>query len=582
MSRFAPLLLVLALAGCASVSVQRAPVVVEPDAARKYAAAGDHAQAARAWSETALAARGAARDHAWLRAAEQYWLAGETGAARAAWAETSRRRLDAGDLALHAFLEAAFLSADGDDARALGLLSRPGAEVPANLRVRWLGLRADIAERAGRPFDAAADLAVLADGAERSQRGELLRRIDRLLAGLNDDALAAGAAALPAGHPLYPQAARQLQRRGLPLPRPLERGTGLALDDAVPPAAADGYRPPLRIAVLLPLSGPLAAAGSSVRDGILAAYYGENRRRPEIRFHDTGGNVAGLQGALIRAREEGAQLLVGPLTRDEVDALFGMADLDLPVLALNRGQLPPPPGSATFALTPEEEGAAAAERLLDRGLRRVLVVTQADDNARRALGAFRERLRERGGEIVGEAVVAETEPDFIPTLQAAMGANRPDALFLALRAAPARLLASQMETAGLSGVPKVATSLIQAGGNLRLDTELDGIEFPELPWLIGRSAIGLPDADTIGNTLPSARGGGARLFAFGADAWRLAAWLDHLLAQPGASVQGATGELQLDPLGVVQRVPAWAVFSGGRARPALDGALLPAPVEASD
>ena len=31
----------------------------------------------------------------------------------------------------------------------------------------------------------------------------------------------------------------------------------------------------------------------------------------------------------------------------------------------------------------------------------------------------------------------------------------------------------------------------------------------------------------------------------------------------------------MDAFGGVQRRPAWAVFSGGRSRPALDGALLP-------
>src|SRR5690606_19551493 len=113
-------------------------------------------------------------------------------------------------------------------------------------------------------------------------------------------------------------------------------------------ADADGYRPPSRIAVLLPLSGPLAAAGDSVRDGILAAYYGENRRRPELKFYDTAGNQAGLRDALARARADDAQMLVGPLTREEVDAVFGMPALELPTVALNRGQLPPPPGSVTF------------------------------------------------------------------------------------------------------------------------------------------------------------------------------------------------------------------------------------------
>ena len=62
------------------------------------------------------------------------------------------------------------------------------------------------------------------------------------------------------------------------------------------------------------------------------------------------------------------------------------------------------------------------------------------------------------------------------------------------------------------------------------------------------------------------------------------AWLEELAAEGvhefaffGACIKlrGATGELEVDGFGLVQRRPAWAVFSGGRSRPALDGALLP-------
>jgi outer membrane PBP1 activator LpoA protein len=56
---------------------------------------------------------------------------------------------------------------------------------------------------------------------------------------------------------------------------------------------------------------------------------------------------------------------------------------------------------------------------------------------------------------------------------------------------------------------------------------------------------------------------------------KLSGYFDKLLSDPGASISGATGELQLDGFGSVMRRPAWAVFSGGRPRPALDGALLP-------
>lgn len=573
MLRSVPLLLVLAVfTGCASVSVSPEAPVAQQDADR-LAADGNHREAARAWVASAETSRGAARDLAWLNAAEQYQLAGDAGAARQAWDEAGRRRLEPSDQIRHDLLNANFQAQAGKHAQALSLLGQRRESVPAEVAPRWHAQRAQSLEALGRGFDAAGDLAWLIATAPREERAQLVRRIDTLLTALPNETLANGAASLPPGDPLYAYAGRQLTQRGLPLPRPYDRGTSAPGLEALPPAEADGYRPPQKLAVLLPLSGPLAAAGSSVRDGVLAGYYAESRRRPDLKFYDTAG-ADGVRRALAQANEDGAQMLVGPLTRDEVNALFGLSELDLPVIALNRGTTPPPPGSTAFALAPEEEGAAAADRLLDRGLRRVLVVTQADDNAHRALGAFREQLRARGGEIIQEVTVSEANPDYVPALQQALAGSRPDALFLSLKAAPARLLSSQMDAAGLIGVPRIATSLILSGANLRMDVELDGIEYPELPWLLGQRG-GLPDPDTLGHTLASAQGGGARLFAFGIDAWKLAAYLDHLGADPGAQLRGATGDLQMDGLGNVQRKPAWAVFSGGRPRPALDGALQP-------
>ena len=94
---------------------------------------------------------------------------------------------------------------------------------------------------------------------------------------------------------------RVTQQPGTHLPPPV---SGSARDDrantgAFPPGA-DGYRPPARLAVLLPMSGTLAGAGQSVRDGFLAAYYAETRERPNLRFYDSAGSAAGAQAALSR------------------------------------------------------------------------------------------------------------------------------------------------------------------------------------------------------------------------------------------------------------------------------------------
>ena len=110
---------------------------------------------------------------------------------------------------------------------------------------------------------------------------------------------------------------------------------------------SDGYRPPAKLAVLLPLSGCPTAA-QPVRDGLLSAYYGESRRRPDINFFDTAGTFTGALAAYDKAVASGADFVVGPLGRDEVDAVYYCQQLQVPVLALNRGKDAPPTGSAGF------------------------------------------------------------------------------------------------------------------------------------------------------------------------------------------------------------------------------------------
>jgi outer membrane PBP1 activator LpoA protein len=331
-----------------------------------------------------------------------------------------------------------------------------------------------------------------------------------------------------------------------------------------PPGDEDGYRPPAQLALLLPMTGTLAPAGASVRDGFLAAYYGETRRRPVVKFYDTHGTGGGAQAAAARAISEGAQMLVGPLGREEVNAISLPADKRLPWIALNRGTRAPGVGQSSFALVPEEEGMAVAERLLDRKLTRVLVFANRGDNATRSVAAFKRTLMAGGGSVVAEIPVSGEIGDVSAQIAALQsGATPAQAVFLVLEAGQARAVAAQLKTSAAASLPRIATALILSGANARADIELDGIEYPESPWLLGQGS-GLPMPENV--RVPSARGGGQRLFAFGADAWKLAAYFEHLYNDPSASVRGATGLLQIDIAGPVHRTPGWAVFSGGRGR----------------
>ncbi len=468
---------------------------------------------------------------------------------------------------------------DSPVARTLSARLRPARSLVALLLVALLAGCATPsgtgpATSAARFAPAFANAATLArqDAALSGQaRTDNAREIDRLLATLDDATLARDAAALPSGDPLYNFAGRALQRRGLPLPRPFDRGAQWRFDAGNrPPADSDGYRPPVKLAVLLPLSGNLATAAAPVRDGLLAGYYGERRRRPEIQFYDTTGTAAGATAAYARATAEGADFVVGPLGRDEVSALFQQPELATPMLVLNRGAVAPPDGKAGFSLAPEDDGIAAAEYVLARERKTALIIEGSDDNGRRASQAFRERFAERGGRVTRVISVAETPGDLSAVLATASQEGA-DAVFLAVRGSTARALTPQLALAGLGGKTRVGTSQLTSGtGKPEEDMALDGIAFPTEAWT-SRGVPALPAASVTGERVPTARGPAARLFAFGYDAWLLTAYLEKLALGVNTEIRGATGRLQLDGFGNVVRTPSWSTFAGGRPAPIADG-----------
>lgn len=336
-----------------------------------------------------------------------------------------------------------------------------------------------------------------------------------------------------------------------------------------PPAERDGYRPPVKLAVLLPLNGALATAAEPVRDGLLAGYYNETRRRPELAFYDTGGTAAGAEAAYARAVAEGADQVVGPLGREEIDAVYRGVQAKAPVIALNRSATAPPANSASFSLAPEDDGIGAADYLVARKAKRVLVLAGDGDYARRSIAAFTKRLQEHEGSVVQTVAITGDKPaDQGPVLQAA--AQREggvDAVFVALRGTQARALVPQLSLAGLGGKPRVATSQILSGtGKAETDRLLDGIAFPTDAWSVS-GVRGLPAANLTGQRLPTARGPAAKLFAFGYDAWLLAAYLEYLALGDDARIDGATGVLRIGADGNVVRAPAWSTFRDGVAVP---------------
>ncbi len=577
-------LLCLLLAACATLSAPSPEARAAAVQADQLYRQGEFERAAAAFLALAEANRGNLAAGYQLRAAEAWRQAGNLPAAERVLEDIRRRRLRGDEVVRYDLLGAEVALHEGDPERARAYLHDLPPDLPTDLQVRALELaaRADLAS--GDAVASARQRALLDAYLHDPDRSYNRRELITTLEGVDSATLTARAQALPDTDPLLPWIEQVLRLRGQPLARSLarpERPVGTLEPDARGDLHAESYRPVHHVALLLPLDTSLAAVAQSIRDGFLTLYFNTPpEQRPELRIHAVGSTPASALEGYQRAVAAGADHVVGPLQRESVGALFHQP-LSVPVLALNHPETgeAPPPGSLEFGLLPEAEGAQAAGHMLERGIRQAAVIIAEADWAQRAAGAFRTQFEAGGGRIAGEARLPADEVNFstaINVATAGLGSGADAGIFISMRPQQGRLLLPQLRIAGLR-VPVLSTSHIYSGeSNATLDRDLDGVEFCDAPWLFG-PLPGRPDRLRVSSQLTSANGVGARLYAFGMDAWALLPYMDWLLIHPDAYLEGATGDLSADAFGRIHRTLAWARFENGIARP-IEGALHMQPV----
>lgn len=578
-----PVLAALLLAGCASLGGPTPAQQAQAAQAQTLYARGDYAGAARGWLD--LAAQGVGGGDGYrLRAAEALQAGGQGGRADAELALVRRDRLGSDDRTRYNLLAAERALARKDPQRALNLLAMLPSTLPPAEAARAELVQARAATAVGDRWAAAVARVQLQASLRGPAAATNRSAIVELLAGLGADPLKQRAATLLASDPMLPWIGRALAKLGTALPRTLPElaspvGTQVAQGHG---ALREGYRAYQGIAVLLPQSGPLAAAGRAVRDGFLTDYFESARDgqpRPQVRFYDSQGTAAGAVAAYRQAVADGAQLVVGPLAREGVAALFAQP-LPVPLLALNHPDngTSPPPGSAEFALMPESEGAQTAARMLADGLRNALVFHGDGDAAIRAARAFAAQFEAGGGTVVGSAQLPAGIVNYAGAIRSAVAGGVPanTGIFMAVRPEQGRLLLPQLRVARLRQPAYATASVYGLRDDPNADRDLDGIEFGDAPWLFDAQP-GLPSRSELSGQLPDVEGRAAHLFAFGMDAWALVPYLDWLRTHPGSYVAGATGQLTADAQGHIQRVPLWLRFDNGLARPLAGGLQLGPP-----
>lgn len=350
---------------------------------------------------------------------------------------------------------------------------------------------------------------------------------------------------------------------------------------------AAGQRPET-VAIILPLSGPLASAGKVIRNGLLTGYYSalsQGRSVPELHFYDNGD--AEVIEHYNQALEDNADLVLGPLSKQQVQQVARINRLPVTTLTLNYvDQKQPPDNLYQFGLDPEDEARQVVEQAYEEGARLAGVLYPDSDWGKRMARTYIEAFEEKGGLITTQQKFGDNETQAVGQLlaigqshQRARRLNRLtdqhlqfkprrrqdlDVLFLAASDRQARQVKPALNFHYARNLPVFASSHIYGGSpDPQRDRDLDNIRFVDLPWLLDRDS----DLHDLANqTWPQGHGSRERLFALGVDAWRLQARLKMLESVPDSQLPGVTGRLRVGKNRHIVRELDWAFFEEGQPR----------------
>jgi outer membrane PBP1 activator LpoA protein len=304
-----------------------------------------------------------------------------------------------------------------------------------------------------------------------------------------------------------------------------------------------------KIALLLPIETPtFAFAAEAVRSGFLAAKIADGNTA-EVTLYPTHGTPDDVAAIYREAVAEGAQYVVGPMTRLEVPALLEPGLVTVPTLALN---LPDenanvPEKLVEFGLPVEDEAAQLARAARNQGMQTAVIAASSTPLGKRMAQAFAAAWTEQGGAVVFQAEFGSDTN--LVDFKAQIASEPADMLFLAATADEARRVRPYLPQA----VPTYALSHVYDGDALNpQNSALNAIHFVDMPWLLEPAESHSATLREASSALtPSAQ----RWFAVGVDAWQILGALASGQPSDTWQLRGLTGTLSLHDHRIQRALP---------------------------
>ena len=288
---------------------------------------------------------------------------------------------------------------------------------------------------------------------------------------------------------------------------------------------------------------------------------------------------------------DNTDFIVGPLIKENIEAINALPKLDIPVLALNTVAAKKTPEHLfQFGLPPETEAKAIVTKAWQDGHRKSIIIVPDNVWGTRMQEAFQENWKKIGGHIIDiEKIPANS--DLSKRIQKLLAINASkdrvrkmrrlgikssftprrrqdiDMIFIATNPKLARQIKPLLNFHYASNIPVYASSSIYEGKKAQTrNQDLNGIQFCDMPWILDKSITSRNTYRQMAKLWPSQFEQYSRLYALGVDAYKISLQVNHLLLFPDFGISGMTGMLQLDSNKKIKRKLMWARFKNGIAQ----------------
>lgn len=339
------------------------------------------------------------------------------------------------------------------------------------------------------------------------------------------------------------------------------------------------FSSPRQIAVLLPQRGMFAASGRTIREGFLNAYYANLYKvgKQSVKFYDTS-QTQDMHSLYQKAIADGADIVIGPLVKTNVQQLKTANAFPTPTLALNygdQGLAPLPKNFFEFGLLPEDEAVQLAQRARKSGLQNAIIIAPQNLWGKRLVNAFSTHWVTEGGSIrdtwyytsratfnqeiahllnidpnIDKKLMQEGNDKLVLEQQRRQDF---DVIILFSQPQDARVIVPLLRYYYANNIPIFATSSIYSGKpNPAKDIDLNGVIVCDIPWSMEMARNTNSDATQSD-----------RLYAVGQDAYLLSQTLTRLMLLPNFPIYGTTGALTLSSTRQIhRRLPCMVIRNG--------------------